>query len=372
MSYPLRSESLLDIYEIPGDAAGAGTVEARNARLSVTSSVDERRWEDFIARSLDATAYHSYRWKKVIEESFGHRGHYLAALDGRGKVRGVLPLVHMKSRLFGNFLISVPFVNYGGLLCESAEAEQVLLQEADALRGKLGAGHVELRHLDRPLGELPGNRHKVTMVLPLAATVEEQWTAFNAKLRNQIRKAEKNSLHCTVGEIELLDDFYAIFARNMRDLGTPVYGKSFFRNVLAAFPETTRIFVVTLEGKAIAAGIASWFRETIEMPWASSISEYKALCPNNMLYWEAISFAIERGFKSFDFGRSTPNEGTFNFKKQWGAQPVQLHWQYLLDGGEIPALNNKNPKYQLAIRLWKRLPVPLTRLVGPSIVRNIP
>jgi FemAB-related protein (PEP-CTERM system-associated) len=188
-----------------------------------------------------------------------------------------------------------------------------------------------------------------------------------------VRKAEKNGLSLRLGQLELLDDFYAVFARNMRDLGTPVYGKDFFRNVLLGFPDTTRILAVIKEGKTIAAGIVSWYRLTMEMPWASSIGDYKSLCPNNLLYWEAIQFAIVNGCTGFDFGRSTPNEGTFNFKKQWGAEPVQLYWQYLLESGQsMPELNNKNPKFEMAIKVWQKLPVALTKLVGPRIVRSIP
>ena len=341
--------------------------------LSVSSQLDQGTWDAFVDGCAGATAYHQYAWMEVIERSFGHGVHYLGALDSAGALQGILPLVHMKSRLFGNFLVSVPFVNYGGLLCNSEAAQTALLDEAQRIRLSLGAGHVELRHLGQGLSGLPTNEHKVTMVLPLEASSEKQWTGFNPKLRNQVRKAEKNGLSCTVGHLELLDDFYRIFARNMRDLGTPVYGKEFFRNVLSSFPETTRIFAVSYQGKTIAAGIGSWFRDTIEMPWASSIGDYKSLCPNNMLYWEAIKFAIENGSSRFDFGRSTPNEGTYNFKKQWGAEPVQLYWQYLLDSqGEMPKLNNKNPKYELAIRLWKQLPIGLTKVLGPYIVRNIP
>ena len=135
----------------------------------------------------------------------------------------------------------------------------------------------------------------------------------------------------------------------MRDLGTPVYSKSFFGNISEAFPDTTRIFAVYHETRMIAAGIGSWFKDTFEVPWASSISDYNALCPNNMLYLEAIRFAIRNGFKKFDFGRSSPHEGTYNFKKEWGALPVQLYWQYLIDGqNSIPDLNPTNPRYQTA------------------------
>ena len=329
-------------------------------------------WDSFVESVNDATSYHRFGWKEVVRKSFGHQCHYLAAVDDRGEWQGVLPLVHLRSWLFGNFMVSVPFVNYGGLLCKNDTAVRRLLEEAERLRHSIGATHVELRHLDHDREGMPTKRHKVTMILQLKADADIQWQAFNAKLRNQIRKAEKSGLQSVIGRQELFDEFYAVFARNMRDLGTPVYPKCFFRNVLEAFPETTSIFSVYHERKIIAAGIASWFRGTLEVPWASSISDYKALCPNNMLYWEAIKFAIKKGLSRFDFGRSTPHEGTYNFKKQWGALPVQLCWQYLLDKQkDVPDLSPSNPKYQSAIRVWQRLPVPVTKLLGPMIVRNI-
>jgi len=159
----------------------------------------------------------------------------------------------------------------------------------------------------------------------------------------------------------------------MWDLGAPVYAKNFFHNILEAFPGQYEDFAVYHNTEIIATEIGSWFGKALEIPWASSINDYKILCPNNMLYWEAIQFAIRNGFNKFDFGRSTLNEGTYNFKRQWGAQPVQLYWQYLMDGqNSIPDLNSSNPRYQTAIRLWQRLPVPVTRLLRPMIVRNIP
>jgi FemAB-related protein (PEP-CTERM system-associated) len=249
----------------------------------------------------------------------------------------------------------------------------MLLEEAERLRRVLGATHVELRHIGKNLEGIQTRLDKVTMFLDLASDVDIQWRAFNAKLRNQIRKAEKSGLQFVAGHLELLDGFYGVFARNMRDLGTPVYSKSFFRNILEEFRDSTRIFAVYHERRIVAAGIGFWFRKTLEVPWASSISDYKMLCPNNMLYWEAIRFAIHNGFARLDFGRSTREQGTYNFKKQWGARPVQLYWQYLTDNrNRMPDLSPSNPRYQTAIRIWQRLPLLATTLLGPIIVRNIP
>src|ERR1039457_1924524 len=334
---------------------------------------DKRACDSYVHSVPGATAYHQFCWKGIIEKSFGHDCYYLAAVDDASVFQGILPLVHMNSKVFGNFLVSVPFVNYGGLLSGNIVAADHLLREAERIRSEIRADHVELRHLGHFYDGLPTKRHKVTMILDLADEVESQWKGFNAKLPNQIRKPEKSGLSAIAGNAELLDDFYDVFARNMRDLGTPVYSKHFFRNFLAEFPDETKIIAVKSGTKTIAAGIAYWFRDTIEVPWASSIRDYKQLCPNNMLYWEAIKFAIDHGFSNFDFGRSTPDEGTYKFKEQWGARPVQLHWQYLLQPGKaMPEISPNNPKYEMAIAIWQKLPVALTRIIGPRIVRNIP
>ncbi|GFO66563.1 hypothetical protein GMLC_01420 [Geomonas limicola] len=341
--------------------------------VRVIQDLDPASWDAFVQAHPEATSYHLCAWRRVIEESFGHCGHYLAALDGAGQVAGVLPLVHMKSRLFGNFLVSMPFMNYGGLLLANQEAQVPLLEAADRLRRDLGADYVELRHLDFEVPGLATRRHKVTMMLRLATDVESQWAALHFKLRNHIRKAQKNGLTAVFGGVELLDGFYDVFAHNMRDLGTPVYARSFFHNVLTTLPESTRLFAVRHQGMIIAAGLVSRHRDTLEIPWSSSLVQYRPLCANNLLYWEAISWAISEGCSYFDFGRSTPDEGTFNFKKQWGAVPVPLAWQYLMPkDARLPDLGPKSPKYQAAIRVWKRLPVRITRILGPAIVRNIP
>lgn len=330
-------------------------------------------WDNFIKSRPDASSCHQFAWSKVIADSFGHQCYYLGVLDESQNWLGILPLAHIKSKIFGNFLVSIPFVNYGGLLYKDKEVANILINEAENIRKSLGANYVEIRQIVPAVEYLPTKQHKVTMILNLSASVNEQWKVFNPKLRNQIRKAEKSNLLFSMGHLDLLDEFYKVFTHNMRDLGTPVYSKKFFYNILKSFRDTTRIFAVRYQDNVIAAGIALWFRDTLEIPWASSISLYREFCPNNMLYWEAIRFSIENGFKKFDFGRSTPHEGTYNFKKQWGALPIQLNWQYLTDvSGKLPELDRANPKYQIAIRIWKHLPIPVTRMIGPLIVRNIP
>lgn len=334
---------------------------------------DGSAWDAFVALHLDSTNYHQYGWRKVVEKSFGHRTMYLAATNRRNEICGILPFVQMKSRLFGSFLVSLPFFNYGGLLISDDSAAAVLLNASRKMLSGTGVDHIELRHLKMFDEVMATKQHKVTMILDLKKNEEDQWSGLDAKVRNQIRKAEKSELQAVTGRMELLDGFYSVFCRNMRDLGTPVYGRNFFRNVLEEFPETTRILSVMHEGRTIASALLTWYRDVLEVPWASSTRDFRQLCPNNLLYWEAIRFAIGLGARTFDFGRSTPGEGTYKFKEQWGAKPVRLYWQYLLrDGDALPEINTKNPRYQLAIQAWKRLPLMVTNLLGPHIVRCIP
>jgi FemAB-related protein (PEP-CTERM system-associated) len=209
--------------------------------------------------------------------------------------------------------------------------------------------------------------------MPLAPDVDKAWQALDRKVRNQIRKAEKSGLTASVGGSELLMDFYGVFAENMRDLGTPVYPRRFFYEMLTQFPDATRIFIVRHDGKPVAGSITYAFRETMEVPSASSLKAYRAMCPNNLLYWTMIQQAIADGFSTFDFGRSTPGEGTFMFKQQWGAQPGPLCWEYrLLTTQAVPDRNPKNPRFRAAIGIWKRLPLPVTMVAGPPIVRFLP
>ncbi|HJZ74731.1 MAG TPA: FemAB family XrtA/PEP-CTERM system-associated protein [Vicinamibacterales bacterium] len=340
--------------------------------LQVTADVTPSEWDRFVSRQPHATGYHAWKWREVFERAFGHETLYLAARD-HGSIVGVLPMVLFKSRLFGRFAVSLPFVNYGGVLARDAAAAACLLDRAAALREEHRLAHVELRHTARQFPDLEARTHKVGMLLTLERDVAEAWERLDRKVRNQVRKAEKSQMTARSGGVELLDGFYGVFARNMRDLGTPVYARAFFAEVLAAFPETARVFLVDAGDVTVAGAITLSFRDTIENPWASSLREYRTMSPNTLLYWRMIEHAIATGHKTFDFGRSTPNEGTYTFKAQWGAQPTPLHWEYVLGAGcRLPNLSPSNPKYRAAIGLWTRLPLTVANFLGPHIVRSIP
>jgi serine/alanine adding enzyme len=337
------------------------------------ASVNDAAWDRFVVQQPDANGYHLMGWRRVIESAFGHPTFYLKAGDETGTVRGVLPLVYLSSRMFGRFLVSLPFVNYGGVVASDPAARGALLDRAVRIAKRLGAGHIELRH--DALGDLswPSKQHKVSMRLELPESFSSLWSGFAAKLRSQIRRAEKESMSFKIGGEELVDDFYEIFSRNMRDLGTPIYGRSFFHQILRQFSDSAHVAVVYLRQLPVAAGFLYGFRTLLEIPWASSDRRYNHLAPNMLLYKSVLEYACEQGYRVFDFGRSTPDSGTYRFKQQWGAAPVELYWHYwLADGRPLPDLSPSNPKYRLATSLWRRLPLGVSRRLGPSIVKFIP
>ncbi len=328
--------------------------------------------EQYVAAHPDATAYHHPGWLHVIATAFGHR-HTCLVAERAGRIQGVLPLVFFSNRVFGRFVVSMPFLNYGGVLADHADAEVALLDAAIEETRAAGADYLELRHARQQFPALTPKRHKVAMRLRLEATADAQWTALDRKVRNLVRKAEKASLTVASGGAELVTPFYQVFARNMRDLGTPVYGRGFFDAVLAQFPATSRVFVISQGDTPVAASIVHWHRHVMEVPWASALEESNAVSANMLLYWQMLRAAIEGGMQVFDFGRSTPNEGTFRFKKQWGAEPHELVWEYwTAPGRPMPNLSPSNTKFSLAIAAWQRLPLSVATALGPSIVRHIP
>ncbi len=333
---------------------------------------DFAAWDEYVLRHPASRGPHLSGWKSVIEKTFGHKCYYLAAREGN-TISGVLPLTHMRSRIFGTFLISVPYLNYGGILADNEAARDALFAAASELGKKLHVQHVELRHLSPQVPEVPTKQHKVAMVLELPQDTEALFNSFKAKLRSQIRKPQKEGLTARMGQQEELENFYNVFAENMRDLGTPVYSKKFFAHILATFPQQAHLCTVYRGAEIMASGLVFGFRDTLEIPWASSLRKHNALAPNMLLYWSVLEFAVKQGYRHFDFGRCSPNEGTFKFKEQWGAQPSALYWQYWLPNGRpLPDISPHNPKYQRAIELWQKMPLGLTRLIGPPIVKNIP
>ncbi|RMG01839.1 MAG: FemAB family PEP-CTERM system-associated protein [Planctomycetota bacterium] len=315
-------------------------------------------------------------WPLILRDGLRHVPGVLIA-EEKGRIRGILPLARVESFLFGRFLVSLPYLNTGGVLTVDPQDDataRALVDRATELARTQNVRHLELRHERRI--EHPALTHertdKVHMRLTLPDSTEALWNGFRAKVRNQVRKGERMGLEVLWGREDLLNDFYRVFAHNMRDLGTPVFSKRLFAAMLRHLGENAEICVVRMGNKAVAGAILVHGRDTTEVPSASSLRRYNSTNANMLMYYHLLRRAIERGRRTFDFGRSTVNSPTFRFKKQWGAVPHPAVWQYAPTQGTMTEVRPDNPKYQRAVRLWKRLPVWFTRIVGPAIVRGIP
>jgi len=333
---------------------------------------DLPKWERYVDNHPDSTFYHRHEWKEVIQKSFGHRTYYLMTVDD-GHVVGILPIVYLKSILFGRILCSMPFLNFGGVCTDNEEAETALLSEAGKIVKKSGGDYLELRHKKKSSVDIPAKTNKVSMTLKLDPDADVLWKNFKTKHRTNIRRAHKNGLEIRVGRKDFLNEFYDIISIGWRDLGTPIYRKSFFENILNAFEDSVEIYLVYHEGRPIATAFNGLFKGTVEGMWTYSLREFSRFQTNYFLYWEMIKRACENGYKIYHLGRSTNETGATFYKSKWNATTEQLYWEYLLNNGtELPELNVDNPKYQGAINLWKKLPVKATQLIGPFLAKNIP
>jgi serine/alanine adding enzyme len=334
------------------------------------------RWEElqtYATRGELVPHHRDLRWLKTLDRGLSHSPLLLVAQQ-ESQIVGLLPLAHVHGWLFGQFLVSLPYLNTSGVLADSPAIANQLVERAISLADQMKVRYLELRHeqpIDHPkLGEKLS--HKVHMRLNLPESATELWDSFPAKVRNQVRKGEKSQLTIDWGNTSSLPDFYAVFSRNMRDLGTPVYGQRLFEAILTSFGSDAEVAIVRLGQVPIAAALLVHGKGISEVPSASTLREHNSTCANMFLYWKLLERAVERKQKIFDFGRSTLDGNTFKFKKQWGALPEPANWQYYLRSGAATEMRPDNPKYQRMIRLWQRLPVSITRILGPMIVRGIP
>jgi len=328
-------------------------------------------WDDFVRSQEGWTHFHLIGWRRVMEGVMGHRCRHLAAYDGEGQLRGVLPLVHVKSMLFGHYLVSSPFVSYGGAL-GSVDAVGTLTEAAVSEYRDSGAKALEIRARTEQPVSLTASHAKVTVTLPLPPQDTEQlWQSFPAKLRSQIRRPIKEGVEVRFGA-DQVGPFFSVFARHMRDLGTPTLSRGFFDSLEREFSDSVWFGCAYHDGVPVAGGAGFLWDSEFEMTWASSLLSHKRIAPNMLLYWSFMKRAIERDVGLFNFGRCTPGGGTFRFKKQWGGQEHALWW-YRLPAGEGRATPSPDSgKYALAARAWRRLPVSLATALGPRIVRGIP
>jgi FemAB-related protein (PEP-CTERM system-associated) len=323
-------------------------------------------WDAFVAAHPEATLGHASEWGRILKEAYGLDVVQLVARDGSDGISGVLPLARFRGPAGRVELISLPFLDTAGILAADARAEAALFHAALAM-GKA----VELRQR-RPLPGLPvASPHRVDLVLPLGVDANELWHRLPGKTRNQIRKASKQGLAWDDGSDDPVADFYPVHRSNMRELGSPVHAEAFFRATLHHLGSKARLLVARDRGRPVAALIAIHQGGAVTVPWASSLTEARPHCPNHLLYWEALCWAIDRGAEEFHFGRSAPGSGSHRFKRGWGAVEQPLFWTRargrFADGRSV---SDVRPLRYFA-RLWRRLPQAICDRWGPTVRRRI-
>jgi FemAB-related protein (PEP-CTERM system-associated) len=329
-------------------------------------------WNAYVSATPHASFYHRFEWREINQACLGHESCYLAALS-QNKIVGVFPLVHVSSRLFGNIACSLPFVNYGGPIGEDDGVDDLLIAEAGRVADQWGVDFLEIRSR-RHLGpQFPTSQHKVSMTVDLSPDPDLLWKGFKTEHRQHIRRGYKNGFTAKLGHVELLDDFFKVLSEAWRDMGTPIYAKSYLETVAKAFPGAARLCVVYGGGKPVAASFQAYDGGVAEGLWLGSLAKYRHDYAGYVLYWELLKDAAMHGCTQFHLGRSTVDSGGDVFKRKWNAHPTQLYWQYVLRGrNDIPQINVNNPRYRLAIGAWRHLPVAVTTRVGPILARCIP
>ena len=331
---------------------------------------DCARWDSYVERTPAATFFHRAGWQRVIEDSFSHKTYYVYT-ERAGAITGVLPLVHMKSRLFGNALISIPFGVYGGPVADDPSAYARLDAHALELADRLQVDHVEYRSVvaSRP-DWLCRDDLYFTFRRAIDADPEKNLKAIPRKQRAVVRQSLEKGLEAIVEDT--VDNVYAVYAESVRNLGTPVFSKRYFRNLKQVFGKDCELLSIRKDGRPVSGVLSFYFRDEVLPYYGGGTFDARKLGANDLMYWNLMSRAGQAGYRVFDFGRSKAGTGAYSFKKNWGFTAAPLHYEYRLCRiDSIPEHNPLNPKYRLMIASWKRLPLPIANLLGPHIVRNL-
>lgn len=348
------------------------SVETHAKPVSVQQLNNARigEWDAFVEANPEATFFHRAGWRQVLEESLGHRAYYLYA-EREGRIVGVLPLGHVKTLLFGNALVSVPFCVYGGVAAEDEIVEQSLTDAARELAETLQVDYLELRSRTRRNPDWPCKDDLyVTFRKPIDPDVEQNMLAIPRKQRRMVRQAMKRDIQ---GEIDPnLDRFFPIYADSVRRHGTPVFTRRYFEALHRVFGRDCQVLTVTCEGRPVSSVMSFYFRDEVLPYYGGGTREARSVAGFDFLYWDLMRRACEQGYRVFDYGRSKVGTGSFSFKKNWGFTPEPLYYEYhLVRASRIPDINPLNPRYRLFINAWKYLPLPVANLLGPVISRGL-
>ncbi len=339
-------------------------------RVRAFAEDDRATWASFVQACAEATFFHRIEWRDIIERVFGHRTHYLLA-ERDGQITGVLPLAQVKSLIFGHSLVSLPFAVYGGAAVNDEPTRHMLHAAAAALARQLRVDHLELRNRVPYEPGWPQQNLFVTFRKPIEPILDANMRAIPRKQRAMVRKGIQHGL---ASQIDVdVDRFFDLYTDNAHRHGTPPFRKQYFETLRQTFGADCEVMtVISAEGRPVSGVLSFYFRDEVLPYYAGDISEARDLAANDFKYWELMRRACERGCRTYDYGRSKRGTGSFAFKTNWGFEPQPLHYEYkLFKRNDVPQNNPSNPKYQAAIRLWRRLPRPVVNALGPSIVRNL-
>lgn len=331
---------------------------------------DRAAWATFVQTCSDATFFHRIEWRDIIEDVFGHRTHYLLA-ERSGQIVGVLPLAHVRSRLFGNSLVSLPFAVYGGVAASDRDACDGLHAAAATLASELQVDHLELRNRVQREAAWPHQDLYVTFRKPIVRDVDVNMQSIPRKQRAMVRKGIQRGLTTQV-DTEV-DQLFTLYADNAHRHGTPPFPKRYFVALRSAFGDACEVMTVLgADRRPLSAVMSFYFRDEVLPYYAGDVADARDCAANDFKYWELMRRASERGCLLYDYGRSKRGTGSFDFKKNWGFEPQPLYYEYkLLKRNSVPQNNPANPKYRALIKLWRKLPRPLVNALGPAIARNL-
>jgi len=348
----------------PTEATMSAPVQVRPMRAD-----DRAQWDAFVLSCSSATFFHRAGWQEVIERAFGHKTYFLLAESG-GSIEGILPLAEVKSLLFGHSLSSLPFCVYGGAAVVSDRARAALDTEAIALAERLGVDHLEYRNIDAAHADWHGKDLYVTFRKPIDPDPEKNLAAIPRKQRAMVRKGIKAGL--SAQRDDSVERFFAAYSDSVHRLGTPVFSRRYFEILREVFAPDSEITTITHEGRLVASVMSFFFRDEVLPYYGGGTLLARELAGNDFMYWEVMRRACERGLRVFDFGRSKKGTGSYDFKKNWGFEPMPLNYEYrLIRGRSVPDHNPLNPKYRAFISIWKKLPLPIANLIGPHVVKSI-
>jgi len=364
-----RTEPTTDPAERDRQARRSPMVSANACSVSALGRRDHRRWNEFVGGHPDATFFHLVEWERVLTHAFGHASRYLLA-ERDGQVIGVLPLVEVKSRLFGHALISTPFCVYGGILAQDEAAHGALERAACGLAEHLGVDYLEMRNRRSRHPGWPAKDLYFTFRRSIDIDSEKNLTAIPRKQRAMVRKGIQRQLRIEVDSRP--ERVYDIYSESLRNLGTPVFSRRYMRLLFEAFADQCDVLTVMHGQDAVASVMSFYFRDEVLPYYGGGTAAARALAANDFMYWQVMERARERGARVFDFGRSKRGTGSFDFKCNWGFEPEPLCYEYfLVRAREVPNLSPTNAKFSRLIDVWRRLPLPLTRMLGPPIARNL-